>query len=139
MKTKFLKTIFAVLLCMVMASTFSSCGDDEPGDTSAVVGTWYGDDYDHFYSSPTITFKSNGTGTAKLEHYGSYISVRIAEFTYKVKGSTVTCKGTIGSANSDGESGTGVFELTLQISGNRLIVKSGKAPFSTDNIRSYKK
>ena len=139
---KKLHAIFA-LLFISLAVILPSCSkDDEPGGDSGnaadVVGTWRGDDYDHFYSGVSITFNSDGTGWAKLEHEGKYISMYRAEFTYKVKGKTVTTNGTLVSANSDGETNIQDFNNKYEVDGNQLIVKSGNGWY-TGVVRTYRK
>ena len=129
----------AVALCLFMAAMVTACGkDDEPGNTSKVEGTWVGDDYDSFYSNVRISFDSNGTGTATIDHYGAYSSSRVAYFTYKVKGNTVTTKGTMASANSDGDSDTQDFNNTYKIDGNILKVQKGNSWY-TSSVRSYRR
>lgn len=128
----------AVLFCFMIIPSCSSDESDEPGNTSAVVGTWVGDDYDEFYSNIAITFSSNGTGTASIDHHGAFTTVRRAQFTYKVKGNTVTTKGTMSSANSDGETDTSDFNNKYEVRGNKLIVISGSAWYMS-NVSSYKK
>lgn len=134
--------LLMVMSIAVLPVLTSSCGDDdgdEPGGSKErVVGTWHGYDYDHFYSNVTITFNSDGTGSATIDHYGSYTSVRRAEFTYKVKGDKVTTKGVMGSANSDGEGDTQDFNNTYELSGNTLYVKSGNSWY-TSAVQSYRK
>lgn len=133
-----MKKICYVISLLLFFVVFTSCNNDEPGDTSAVVGTWYGDDYDNFYSNVTITFKSDGTGSATIDHYGALTSIRRGEFTYKVKGKTVTTKGFLGKANSDGEADTQDFNNKYEIQGNKLIVVSG-SNWYTNSVKSYKK
>lgn len=135
-----MKNIYSIiaLLLMAIAAIFPSCSSDEPGDTSLVEGTWIGDDYDHFYSNVTITFNSDGTGTASIDHHGAYTAIYRGQFTYKVKGKTVTTKGTLGSANSDGETDTQDFNNKYEVQGNKLIVVSGNGWY-TNCVRSYKK
>lgn len=134
---------FWLLLTIAFCCTtmFCACGgndDDGPGDNSEVVGSWVGDDYDHFYSNVTITFQSDGTGSASIDHSGAFSSTRRAYFTYKVKGNKVTTKGTLASANSDGESDTQDFNNTYELSGNTLQVKNGNAWY-TSIVKSYRK
>lgn len=136
-----LRTLLAVMLCALMSAAFTACGDDddEPGgDTSKVQGTWYGEDYDHFYSNVTITFNSDGTGSATMERNGAYISVYRAQFTYKVKGNKVTTSGTMANANSDGETSTQDFNNTYDVAGTTLYVRSGNGWY-TGVVRSYHK
>lgn len=135
-----LRTLLAVMLCALMSVAFTACGDDddEPGDTSKVVGTWYGEDYDHFYSNVSITFNSDGTGSATMERNGAYLSVYRAQFTYKVKGNKVTTPGTMANANSDGETSTQDFNNTYDVAGTTLYVRSGNSWY-TGNVRSYHK
>lgn len=135
---KFLFCI-AALFCFIIIPSCSSDESDEPGNTSTVAGTWVGDDYDKFYSNVSITFTSNGTGTASIDHHGAYTSVRRAQFTYKVKGNTVTTKGTISSANSDGETDTSDFDIKYEVRGDKLVVISGSNGWYTNVVRSYKK
>lgn len=131
--------LFAFLTVMIAMTNITACGDsDEPGNTSSVAGKWVGDDYDTFYSNVSITFNQDGTGTATMEHYGSYLSVYRASFTYKVKGNKVTTKGTISNGNSDGEANTQDFNNTYEVSGNKLYVKSGNNWY-TSNVKSYRK
>lgn len=132
------QTAIAVALMLVMTATFTSCGDDddEPGNTGLVAGTWYGNEYDHFYSNVSITFNSDGTGSATMDHNGSYHSAYRAEFTFKVDGNKVTTQGKMGSANSDGETNTQDFNNTYEVSGNTLYVRSGSAWY-TNNVKSY--
>lgn len=138
---KKLQSIFA-LIFLTLAVILPSCSKDDEadfnGESANVVGTWRGDDYDHFYSNVTITFNSDGTGSATLDHQGSYISMYRAEFTYKVKGNTITTKGTLASANSDGETSTQDFNNKYEVDGNQLIVKSGNGWY-TGVVNSYRK
>lgn len=128
--------LVAVCMCLGMVS----CGDDDGGSVGspAVVGTWVGDDYDTFYSNVTITFNSNGTGTATMGRYGGYTSIYRGQFTYKVKGNKVTTKGTLANANSDGETSTQSFDNTYEVSGSTLKVVKGNTWYSS-RVRSYRK
>lgn len=138
----FLRKMLPLMLFAVVAFCFTACsednGDDEPGNNANVVGTWRGAEYDHFYSNVTITFNSDGSGSATIDHSGAYTSIRRAEFTYKVKGNKVTTKGVLGSANSDGETDTQDFNNTYEVSGNTLYVKSGNGWY-TGVVQSYTK
>ncbi len=130
--------LMAVVLCFGMASCSDDDDDGGSGAVSNVVGTWVGADYDTFYSNVTITFNSNGTGTATMERNGTYISIYRAQFTYKVKGNKVTTNGTMSNANSDGETSTQTFNNIYEISGNALKVVDGRTWY-TERVKSYRK
>lgn len=120
-----------------MPFCFTGCGDDdEPENYEKVIGTWVGLDYDHFYHNVTITFNSDGTGSATLDHDGAYHSYRRAEFTYKIKGNKVTTNGSMGSANSDGETEVSEFNNTYEVKGNVLYVVGG-SEWYMNNVQSY--
>lgn len=127
--------VIALLVCPFV---LTSCGDDDGIGDSNVVGTWVGDDYNTFYSNVTITFNADGTGSATAEHVGAYVSAYRGQFTYKVKGRTITTNGILANANSDGETSTQSFNNTYELSGNKLVVKSG-TNWYTENVHSYKK
>lgn len=133
-----MRHFFSIIALLLVIAICPACSSDEPGDTSLVEGTWTGDDYDHFYSNVKITFKSDGTGTATIDHTGAFISIRKAQFTYKVKGKTVTTKGTLASGNSDGEADTQDFNNKYEVSGNKLKVVSG-TKWYTNNVSSYRR
>lgn len=136
-----MKKFFSILMLTSMFLVgFISCSkDDEPGgDFSKVVGTWYGDDYDTFYSNVTISFNSDGTGSATMEHFGAFLTAYRASFTYKVKGNKVTTKGTMANANSDGETSTQDFNNEYELQGNKLVVKKGNNWY-IDRVNSYKR
>lgn len=136
------KLHYIFLVCLLFASglIMSGCSnkdkDDEPEDRSQIVGTWYANDYDHFYSNITITFNNDGTGSATIEHHGSYTSIYRAQFTYKVKGIKVTTTGTIANANSNGDVSTQDFNNTYEIQGRWIYVKGGNSWY-TNIVKSY--
>lgn len=134
------KTLLFVMTAVMLTGLATSCSkDDEPnggGKNADVVGTWDGLDYDHFYRNVHITFNSDGTGSATLEHEGSYSSYYRAEFTYKVKGKKVTTQGVMGNANSSGEAGTMDFNNTYEVKGNVLYVVSGNNWY-TNAVQTY--
>ena len=133
--------LFLVLTILACPFALTSCSDDDEGGSvsnSNVVGTWVGDDYDTFYSNVTITFNSNGTGTATIDRVGGYTSIRRGQFTYKVRGNTVTTTGTLAGANSDGDVSSQTFNNTYELNGNKLIVKSGNVWY-TERVHSYRK
>lgn len=139
-----MKKFFDYLLSLLVMVAFSgltvACGGDDDDESAGggadVVGTWEGLDYDTFYSNVYITFNSNGTGSATLDHEGAYSSYRRAEFTYKVNGNKVTTKGTMVSANSNGESSQSDCNVTFEVDGNILYVISGSG-WLTGNVQSY--
>lgn len=134
-----MKNLLSLLTLLVLFTVLPACSnDDEPGDTSAVVGMWYGDDYDHFYSPVTLKFNSDGTGSAVMDHHGTLDIVQRGNFTYKVKGKTVTIKGVLSCANSAGESDTKDFNNTYEIQGKKLIVTNGTNWYTT-RVKSYKR
>lgn len=135
---KQMKLAICMIAIILACLSATSCSSDGPGDNSAVVGTWYGDDYDHFYSNVKLTFNSDGTGSGSIERNGTYISVYRMAFTYKVKGSKVTTKGTRSNANSDGETSITDFNITFELSGNKLYVKDGDKWYK-NAVTSFKK
>lgn len=136
-KSTVLYLVIAVLICPF---ALTSCSDDDGDSVSSsnIVGTWVGDDYDTFYSNVTITFNSNGTGSATIERHGGYTSIYRGQFTYKLKGNKVTTKGTLANANSDGDTSTQSFNNTYQLNGSTLTVVSGNTWY-TMRVKSYKK
>lgn len=132
---------FMSVLLLLGSSIVTSCSDDDdPGDTSLVVGTWVGDDYEHFYNNVTITFNPDGTGSATMDHSGTlYISSR-AEFTYKVKGTSVVVSGKRVNASSanGGEVDTYDFNNKYEVQGNYLIVTDGDKWYMM-NVKSYRR
>lgn len=129
--------LFLVLTILACPFALTSCSYGSLSNSN-VVGTWVGDDYDKFYSNVTITFNSDGTGTATIDHVGVYTSIRRGQFTYKVKGNTVTTEGTLASANSDGETSSQTFNNTYELNENQLILRSGNAWY-TNVVHSYRK
>ncbi len=143
---KFLYYFFAFMAILPMSLAMTSCGDDDDDDddgvtnNSQIVGTWRALDYDHFYSNVTITFNSDGTGSATMNHEGAFISYKHAQFEYKMKGNKVTAKGSMAAANSDGDVDTYDFNVTYELSGSTLYVKSGSTWFGDPEcVSSYTK
>lgn len=137
-----MKKLFFALTVFFMFAIVTSCSkddDSESSSSSVVVGTWYGDDYDHFYHNVSITFDSNGMGAATMDHSGAIITTCRAQFTYKVKGNTVTTSGTMASTSSaDGEVISNSFNNEYEVQGNKLIVKKGNNWYM-NNVKSYRK
>ena len=87
-----------ILVCGLISATLSSCGgDDDNGSDeipSGVIGTWGGSKTLKTGSerSLTVTFRSDRTGSFQFISNAYY---RVAEFTYSMKGSIITCDGFI--------------------------------------------
>lgn len=86
MKTKkylvqLLQMLTVLMLCVVIAPSFVSCGDDdEPGDSS-IVGSWTCDD--HYYcGSDTFTFKKNGSYTWTYRGTADWFDDQKGTYTY---------------------------------------------------------
>ncbi len=138
MKTKKIFGYFVLTLCMCFGLTSCSLFDFGSGDNSIVVGTWVGDEYDTFYSNVTITFNSDGTGSATIDHNGGYSSATRAEFTYRVRGSKVTTNGFRVTTNSDGDVFNEEFNNTYEVEGSILKVVDGSSWY-LGRVTSYKK
>lgn len=142
-KHSFINLLLIPLGVLFLSTIIVGCGGDndgkdDPQDRSKVVGTWYGNDYDTFFSNVTITFNQDGTGTATIDHSGRIISISRAHFTYKVKGNVVTTSGTLVRSNSDGDTYTENFNNRYEIAGNYLNVIDG-SNWYTASVQSYRK
>lgn len=136
---KNLKALFCTLL-VIMSLVFASCSSDEPGGSNSnVVGNWVGLDYDTFYHNVFITFNSDGTGTAGLDHSGATYSSTRAYFTYKVKGNKVTTSGSFTTVNNDGDVYQDSFNCTFKVNGNVLTLESSESGWYSNNVKTFKK
>ena len=93
-----------ILTVMVLSMSFFSCSKDD-GDSgssipSEVYGTWSGSlttSATGTVRSMSVTFGEDRMGTFT---YSSCVYYRVANFSYSMSGSTITCKGVI--AGEDG-------------------------------------
>ncbi|MCC8036846.1 MAG: hypothetical protein LIP02_01720 [Bacteroidales bacterium] len=118
--------LLAILIIPALAIGFTACGgdddDDEPG-SSDLVGTWYGKMQYSLHGATkthtlTVTFQSNGSGSLSYDAPSRYVA---GEFTYKVSGKTITCKGV--TASTDGSIDED-FEMKMTRNGDRITTQS---------------
>lgn len=122
-KLKHLQSLVAVALCVIMAMTFTSCGDDDDApDNNSIVGTWLlsqKDSYGYWYCQ--YTFSANGTfGVRDWSSDSEEIPTTDEAYgKYSINGDILTLK-----FNDDDETESYRFELK----GNQLIIYDYEEP-----------
>lgn len=114
-KFRFIAMMFVAIMTCV---TFSACSDDDDdnsGNTSEIVGTWYAT-VANGKARIYLTFNSDNTGQLDYEWDNVNYTRAIYTFTYTYSGGNVKCNGTIVHSSD----GTSPQEMTFKYSNGQL-------------------
>lgn len=123
-KIKYLQSLIAVALCVILSLAFTSCSDDDDDDSvkNPIVGTWRlsmqepGESNEFYYCQ--YNFKSDGTFEVK-----DWSSSTKEPSSYKGNGSWTTVDETLTLKCNDEEVPEGYTETyKYKIEGNKLII-----------------
>lgn len=116
-KFRFIAMMFVAIMTCV---TFSACSDDDDdnsGNTSEIVGTWYSTD--NGKRSVVVTFNEDRTGYLESTWNGLTYHKYIYTFTYTYGGGVVKCDGTMVESSEDGTE-TSSYSMEFKYSGGQL-------------------